>query len=75
MRQSSLGRADLDRLAETVARFSVLAHQLGDALAELDVNPLLATADGAIALDSLIIPAGRSASDSRAARPRVSRVA
>lgn len=49
-------RADLDKVAETVARFSVLAHELGDSLAEFDVNPLLATAEGAVALDALVIP-------------------
>lgn len=54
-------RADLNRLAETVARFSVLAHELGDVLAELDVNPLLATPEGALALDALVIPKARRA--------------
>jgi acyl-CoA synthetase (NDP forming) len=48
--------ADIDNLALTVARFSVLAATLGDLIAELDVNPLIAGPDGAIAVDALVVP-------------------
>ena len=51
--------ADRDALAETVARFSLLAAALGDHIAEIDVNPLIAGPDGCIAVDALVV--GRSA--------------
>lgn len=43
------------RLVETVVRLSLLAFELGDSLAELDVNPVLVTEDEAIALDALVV--------------------
>lgn len=48
--------ADLDKLADAVARFSRLAACLGDLIAELDVNPLIAGAEGALAVDALVLP-------------------
>ncbi len=48
--------ADLDRLAACIASFSVLAASLGDLIAELDVNPLIAGAEGAVAVDALVLP-------------------
>jgi acyl-CoA synthetase (NDP forming) len=45
---------DMDRLAEIVARFSVLAAELGGLIAEIDVNPLIATEE-ILALDALIV--------------------
>jgi len=47
---------DLDKLAEAVARFSVLGASLGDLIAEFDVNPLIAGPDGAFAVDALVLP-------------------
>ena len=60
------GRAvDLDAVAGTVARLSVLAVDLGDRLGALDVNPLVAGPDGCVAVDALVVPADPT----RARRP------
>jgi acyl-CoA synthetase (NDP forming) len=47
--------ADMAALAAAVARFSVLAATLGDVIGELDVNPLIAGADGCVAVDALVV--------------------
>jgi acetate---CoA ligase (ADP-forming) len=49
--------ADLEAVADTVARLSTLAVDLGPALAALDVNPLIAGPDGCVAVDALVVPA------------------
>ena len=46
------GAADTAALADALVRVSALAHALGPRLIELDVNPLLVQARGAIALDA-----------------------
>ncbi len=46
--------ADKDALASALSRFSVLAAALGDVVAEIDVNPVIAGPDGAIAVDALV---------------------
>lgn len=51
--------ADLDALADAVAGLSGLAALFGPAIGEIDVNPLLVTPDGAVALDALALPAAR----------------
>ncbi|MGA2795856.1 MAG: acetate--CoA ligase family protein, partial [Roseiarcus sp.] len=48
------GAVDVERLAEVVALFSVLAAELADLTAEIDVNPLVAGRD-IVALDALIV--------------------
>jgi acetate---CoA ligase (ADP-forming) len=48
--------ADLDAVARAVVDLSVLALDLGDRLAALDVNPLVAGPDGCVAVDALVIP-------------------
>ncbi|EPH45745.1 hypothetical protein STRAU_1203 [Streptomyces aurantiacus JA 4570] len=49
--------ADLDALVEVVLRVQRMSLELGDALAELDINPLvvLPRGQGAVALDALAI--------------------
>ena len=46
---------DIDRFCDTASRFSVLAYALRDVLAELDVNPVIVSESGAIAVDALAI--------------------
>jgi hypothetical protein len=46
--------ADLDAVAETVARVSALAESLGDGLESLEINPLLVRGSRVEALDALI---------------------
>jgi len=47
--------ADLDAACEAIARISEFAADHADQVEEIDVNPLLARPDGAIALDALIV--------------------
>lgn len=47
--------ADLDALGLALARFSVLCAALGPAMAEMDVNPVIATPEGCLAVDALIV--------------------
>ena len=47
--------ADVDALAEALARFSVLAVTLGEVIAEIDVNPFIAGPAGPIAVDALVV--------------------
>jgi len=47
--------ADLDKLAEALARFSVLAATLAGSFREIDVNPVIAGAGAAVAVDALVI--------------------
>ena len=47
--------ADLDAACEAIARISEFAADHAGEVEEIDVNPLLARADGAVALDALIV--------------------
>jgi acyl-CoA synthetase (NDP forming) len=47
--------ADLDAVCDAIARISEFAADCADQVEEIDVNPLLARPDGAIALDALIV--------------------
>jgi acyl-CoA synthetase (NDP forming) len=49
--------SDVDALARAVSRLSVLAVELGDVIAELDVNPMIVSPHGAVAVDVLVVPA------------------
>ena len=54
--------ADLDAVARAVMDLSVLALDLGDRLAALDVNPLVAGPSGCVAVDALVVArAGQAA--------------
>jgi acyl-CoA synthetase (NDP forming) len=46
---------DLDSVCDTIARVSEFAADYADLVEEIDVNPLLARPDGAVALDALIV--------------------
>lgn len=48
--------ADMGELADTLARFSVLAADLAGELAEVDVNPLIAGPSGVYVVDALALP-------------------
>jgi acyl-CoA synthetase (NDP forming) len=48
--------ADVEALAEAVARLSALATDLGDLLDAVDVNPVIVGPDGCVAVDALVIP-------------------
>ncbi len=43
-------------LVQAVSRLSVLAADLGDLVAEVDVNPIIVSPDGAVAVDALVVP-------------------
>ncbi len=49
--------ADVVGLSHAVSRLSVLAHDLGDLLSALDVNPVIVGPDGCLAVDVLVEPA------------------
>jgi acyl-CoA synthetase (NDP forming) len=48
--------ADREAVTGAVLAVSQLAVELGDAIDALDVNPLIATPDGAVAVDALVVP-------------------
>lgn len=45
------------KVAEAFANFSVMLADLGDLIAECDLNPVIAGAAGCVAVDALIVPA------------------
>jgi acyl-CoA synthetase (NDP forming) len=59
--------ADLDAVADAVANLSVLALDLGDRLAALDVNPLVAGPAGCVAVDALVVARAGEAGEPRSA--------
>lgn len=48
-------KVDLQRLGETISRLSEMASDLRDVMQEVDVNPLIARGDSAVAADALIV--------------------
>src|SRR4029453_6498396 len=47
--------ADVAALAEALWRFSHLAYDLREYVAEIDVNPILVAPDGVFAVDALVV--------------------
>jgi hypothetical protein len=47
--------ADVDALLDLVVAVSQLAHERGGEIAALDLNPVIVTAQGAVAVDVLIV--------------------
>jgi acetate---CoA ligase (ADP-forming) len=60
------GPYDIAAAAESLARLSVLAADLADEIAELDVNPLIVSAHGAVAVDGLVVLREKEAADAHA---------
>jgi len=50
--------ADIDAIVDAVMGLSALAGDLGESIAEIDVNPLVALPDRAVVVDALIVPKG-----------------
>jgi acyl-CoA synthetase (NDP forming) len=48
--------ADVGALARALSRVSLIASDLGDLLVALDVNPMIVSADGCVAVDALVLP-------------------
>jgi hypothetical protein len=48
--------ADIGALAHAISRLSVLALDLGEDLEALDVNPMIVSPTGCVAVDALIVP-------------------
>jgi acyl-CoA synthetase (NDP forming) len=48
--------ADVDALVDVVVAVSRLAHERGDELAALDLNPVIVSPEGAVAVDVLVVP-------------------
>jgi acyl-CoA synthetase (NDP forming) len=55
--------ADVASMVDAVVRLSMLALDMGDCLAALDVNPLIASSEGCMAVDALVVPRKQAASD------------
>jgi hypothetical protein len=48
--------ADLEAVVRAALGLAALASDLGDHIAEVDVNPLVALPDRAVVVDALIVP-------------------
>jgi acyl-CoA synthetase (NDP forming) len=48
--------ASVDALARALSRMSVLANDLGEHLEAVDVNPVIVSASGCVAVDALVVP-------------------
>jgi acyl-CoA synthetase (NDP forming) len=51
----NLPAVDSHAVAQAFARFSLLAQDLGDLIEEFDVNPLLVSENGVVAVDALVV--------------------
>jgi hypothetical protein len=48
--------ADVDALTEIIVAVSRMAHERGGEMAALDLNPVIVSADGAVAVDVRLVP-------------------
>jgi hypothetical protein len=48
--------ANVSSLAHAVSRLSLLAQDLGDLVEAIDVNPVIVSAAGCVAVDALVVP-------------------
>jgi acyl-CoA synthetase (NDP forming) len=55
--------ADVSAFCRAAARFSVLASSLGDALQEIDLNPVIVCNSGCTAVDALVVGYAKEAND------------
>jgi acyl-CoA synthetase (NDP forming) len=55
----------LGPLGDAIASFSAMAAIIGPALEEMDINPIIATPQGAVAVDALVVPRGRRREQNR----------
>jgi len=55
--------ADLGSIVDAIVRLSILAVDMGDRLAALDVNPLIAGPRGCMAVDALVVPRAQGEAD------------
>jgi acyl-CoA synthetase (NDP forming) len=46
---------DIASVCQTIVHLSVLADDLGDLIEQLDINPIIASPDGCVAVDALVI--------------------
>jgi acetate---CoA ligase (ADP-forming) len=61
--------ADVNALARSLSRLSLLARDLGDLIGALDINPIIASPRGCVAVDALVEPMGEHIQrDARKAR-------
>lgn len=51
---------DVAALVDAIVALSDLAADLGDLIGELDINPIVVTPEGCLALDALVVPAAAS---------------
>ena len=49
---------DIDALLHAVVQFSLLAESLRTSISEMDVNPILVSTSGAVAVDALVVAVG-----------------
>jgi len=48
--------SDVAALAHAVSRISVIAEDLGDLIDAIDVNPVIVSPTGCVAVDALVVP-------------------